>query len=131
LHLRYPECAEDCNARFLEKVFLTDKGTILVVDDESESLALLTGILAAEGYQVRSANSGQLALASVTTWLPQLVFLDIRMPGIDGFEVGRQLKSCEETRNIPLLFISAATDLKERVAGLALGAVDYIKAIPA
>jgi two-component system cell cycle sensor histidine kinase/response regulator CckA len=105
---------------------LTDSHSILVVDDESESLTLLTGILAAEGYQVRSANSGKLALASIAAWSPQLILLDIRMPGINGFEVCRRLKASEETRNIPLMFISAATEVEERAAGLALGAVDYI-----
>jgi two-component system, cell cycle sensor histidine kinase and response regulator CckA len=105
---------------------LKDRNTILVVDDEVESLALLTGFLAAEGYRVRSANSGQLALASVAAWLPSLILLDIHMPDLDGFSVCRQLKASETTRGIPLIFISAATDVEERVAGLALGAVDYI-----
>jgi len=105
---------------------LTDSCTILVVEDDSESLALLTGILAVEGYQVRSANSGQLALASVAAWLPQLILLDIRMPGIDGLEVCRRVKASEKTRDVPIIFISAAREVKERVAGLALGAVDYI-----
>jgi len=105
---------------------MIDSHSILVVDDESESLTLLTATLVAEGYQVRSANSGQLALASVSAWLPHLILLDIRMPGIDGFEVCRRLKAREETRNIPILFISAARDTEEMVKGLALGAVDYI-----
>jgi PAS domain S-box-containing protein len=105
---------------------MTDNCSIIVIDDDSESLGLLTSILSAEGYQVRSANSGQLALASVAAWLPQLILLDIRMPGIDGFEICRRLKAGEETRNIPLMFISAATEVEERVEGLALGAVDYI-----
>jgi two-component system, cell cycle sensor histidine kinase and response regulator CckA len=105
---------------------VTDSCSILVVDDESESLALLTGILTAEGYQVRAANSSQLALESVAAWLPQLILLDIRMPGMDGFEVCRQLKACEKTQDVPLMFISAAREVEERVAGLALGAVDYI-----
>ncbi len=105
---------------------MTDSHSILVVDDESESLALLTDILAAEGYRVRSANSGQLALASIASRAPQLILLDIRMPGIDGFEVCRRLKATAETRNIPLMFISAAMEVEERVAGFALGAVDYI-----
>ncbi len=105
---------------------MTDSYDILVVDDESESLTLLTGILAAEGYRVRSANSGKLALASIAAWKPQLILLDVRMPGIDGLEVCRRLKASEETRNIPLMFITAMKDLEERVAGLALGAVDYI-----
>jgi two-component system, cell cycle sensor histidine kinase and response regulator CckA len=105
---------------------MIDSHSILIVDDESESLRLLTETLVAEGYQVRSANSGQLALASVSAWLPHLILLDIRMPGIDGFEVCQRLKAGEETRNIPILFISAARDTEELVKGLALGAVDYI-----
>ena len=105
---------------------MTDSHSILVVDDKSESLVLLTGILAAEGYQVRSADSGRLALASIAAWRPHLILLEIRMPGIDGFEVCRRLKASEGTRNIPLIFISAATEVEERVAGLALGAVDYV-----
>ncbi len=105
---------------------MTDSHSILVVDDESDSLALLTGILAAEGYHVRSANSGQLALASIAARAPELILLDIRMPGIDGFEVCRRLQASEETRNIPLMFISVATELEERITGFALGAVDYI-----
>ncbi len=105
---------------------MKDDNTILVVDDESESLALLTGILAAEGYKVRSADSGQLALASVSAWLPSLILLDIHMPGIDGFTVCRQLKASERTRDIPLIFISAAADVEGRVEGLAIGALDYI-----
>ena len=105
---------------------MTDSHSILVVDDESESLVRLTGILAAAGYQVRSADSGRLALASIAAWLPHLILLDIRMPGIDGFEVCRRLKASEGTRNIPLMFISAATEVEERVEGLALGAVDFV-----
>ncbi len=105
---------------------MKDHHSILVVDDESESLALLTGLLAAEGYRVRSANSGQLALASVAAWLPSLILLDIHLPDVDGFTVCRQLKAGERTRDIPLIFISAATDVEDRVAGLAIGAVDYI-----
>ena len=105
---------------------MTDSPSILAVDDESASLVLLTGLLTAEGYQVRSADSGQLALASVTDWLPQLILLDIRMPGIDGFEVCRRFKSCEDTRDIPIMFISSAKDVEEQVEGLALGAIDYI-----
>jgi PAS domain S-box-containing protein len=103
-----------------------DDRCILVVDDESESLALLTEILAAEGYKVRCANSGRLALASLATWLPQLILLDVRVHDIDGFQICRRIKACERTRDIPLMFISAVTDVQERVAGFSLGAVDYI-----
>jgi PAS domain S-box-containing protein len=102
------------------------KNTILVVDDEPESLRLLTRILANEGYQVHPSDSGELALASVSAEPPDLILLDIRMRGMDGFEVCRRIKACEECRQIPLMFISAAIEVEERVEGLALGAVDFV-----
>jgi CheY-like chemotaxis protein len=69
------------------------KNTILVVDDEPESLRLLTRILANEGYQVHPSDSGELALASVSAEPPDLILLDIRMRGMDGFEVCRRIKA--------------------------------------
>jgi two-component system, cell cycle sensor histidine kinase and response regulator CckA len=99
---------------------------ILAVDDEPDTLSLLQGILAPEGYDVRSADSGRLALASLDAWLPALILLDIRMKDMDGFEVLRQLKAREKSRNIPVMFISAASEIEERVKGLTLGAVDYV-----
>ena len=103
-----------------------NKGTILVVDDQHESLALLTSTLLEEGYQVKSADSGELALLSVAGTPPELILLDMRMPVMDGLAVCRRLKEQEETREIPLMFISASTDVDERVDGLALGAVDFL-----
>jgi len=100
--------------------------TILVVDDEAESRALLTTILTAEGYEVRPADGGELALASVAVRRPDLILLDVRMPGIDGFEVCRRLKENPETRDIPLMFLSASVGLPERVEGFHLGAVDFV-----
>jgi len=100
--------------------------SILIVDDTSESLRLLTGILAAEGYHVRSADSGKLALASAFLHPPELILLDICMPEIDGYEVCKRLKEHEATRDVPVIFISAASEVDDRVAGLDLGAVDYI-----
>lgn len=105
---------------------MTDRRSILVVDDDPESLGLLIGLLAAEGYQVRPANSGKLALASVAAAPPHLILLDIRMPDIDGFEVCRRLKASKFTRSIPVMIISAAKEVEERVAGLAMGAVDFV-----
>ena len=105
---------------------LAGKGTILAVDDTSESLRMLTDILVSQGYDVRPADSGELALASVEATQPELILLDIRMPGMDGFEVCRRLNERAETRHIPLIFLSAITDTKERVEGLRLGAVEFI-----
>jgi len=105
---------------------MTHKGTLLVVDDTSANLKLLADILSAEGYQVRPADSGELALAAVAANPPELLLLDIRMPGLDGFEVCRRLKAQPESRNIPIIFISAFGENAERVEGLKLGAVDFI-----
>jgi hypothetical protein len=105
---------------------MTGQGTILVVDDTTESLRVLVEILQSEGYKVRPANSGELALAAIAAQSPDLILLDIRMPGLDGFEVCRRLKAEEATRKIPVIFQSAATDLADRLEGLRLGAVDYI-----
>src|SRR5579864_4398817 len=100
--------------------------TILVVDDESESRTLLTAILTAEGYGVRLADGGALALASIELNRPELILLDVRMPGLDGFEVCRRLKQRDETRDIPLIFISASGEIEEHVEGFRLGAVDFV-----
>jgi len=105
---------------------MTDKGTILIVDDDPANLKLLTDTLTPEGYQVLSAESGELALASVAARLPELVLLDIRMPGMGGFEVYRRLKARAESRDIPVIFLSAVTEMVQRVEGLRLGAVDFI-----
>jgi PAS domain S-box-containing protein len=102
------------------------KGTILVVDDDSESLALVTSILADAGYQVRPADSGRLALTSIEADVPDLILLDINMPGIDGLEVCRRLKAGKRTREIPIMFLSASADTDKRVKGLSFGAVDYV-----
>jgi len=103
-----------------------DQGNILVADDNSVNLILLAEILTAAGYQVRPANSGELALASVAASPPELILLDMRMPFMDGFAVCRQLKARSESCNIPILFISASTEIAERVEGLKMGAVDFI-----
>jgi PAS domain S-box-containing protein len=99
---------------------------ILVVDDESDSRTQLTAVLSAEGYPVRAADNGELALRSVGVKRPQLILLDIRMPGIDGFEVSRRLKENQDTRDIPIIFLSAGRELPERIEGFRLGGVDFV-----
>ncbi|MBN1828526.1 MAG: response regulator [Deltaproteobacteria bacterium] len=99
---------------------------VLVVDDTPASLQLLTGILQNEGYVVRPASSGSLALQSVTAKAPDLILLDVKMPGIDGYEVCRRLKDRESSRTIPVIFISALDELMDKVRGFEAGAVDYI-----
>jgi DNA-binding response OmpR family regulator len=105
---------------------MTDTGSILIVDDTRESLDLLTHILLSEGYQVRAADNGALALVCVAACRPELILLDICMPDMDGFEVLRRLMASEETRETPVIFISAVAETDQRVKGLKLGAVDFI-----
>jgi len=105
---------------------MTDKGKILVVDDTPASLRLLTDILKAEGYEVRSAISGELALRAATSNPPELVLLDIRMPEMDGYEVCRRLKAQPATSNVPVIFVSAVSESDEKVQGFEIGAVDFV-----
>lgn len=102
-----------------------DQATILVVDDTPENIDVLVGILG-EDYQVRAARGGEQALKLVHKAPPDLILLDIMMPGIDGFEVCRRLKEDFTTRHIPIIFVTAKIEMKDELAGLDLGAVDYI-----
>ncbi|MDP2771343.1 MAG: response regulator [Giesbergeria sp.] len=105
---------------------MTDQGKILAVDDTSASLRLLTDILKEEGYEVRSAINGELALGAAASNPPDLILLDIRMPGMDGYEVCRRLKADPATRDVPVIFVSAVTETDEKVRGFEIGAVDFV-----
>ncbi len=104
----------------------TSKGNILIVDDTLENLRLLDTLLTTAGYQVRPTSDAHLGLLTAKKKLPDLILLDIKMPGMDGYEVCEQLKADERTRDIPVIFISAMTDTADKVRGFALGGVDYI-----
>lgn len=99
---------------------------ILVVDDNIDNLRLLNELLSHHGYNVRPASSGELALSAISKRLPDMILLDVRMPGMDGFEVCRTLKSQPLTHNIPIIFVTASKNQSEIQAGFGLGAVDYI-----
>jgi phosphoserine phosphatase RsbU/P len=99
---------------------------ILIVDDTPANLKLLSQILTDQGYKVRVAVNGAQALASIDLAMPDLILLDVKMPGIDGFEVCRQLKTNPKTNKIPVIFISALDDLKDKLEGFNVGGVDYI-----
>ena len=101
-------------------------GDILIVDDEIANLKLLKELLSREGFQVRPANSPQLAIDSAMAQPPSLILLDVRMPEMDGFEVCMRLKQDERTRDIPIIFISALQDVQDRVRGFNVGGVDFI-----
>lgn len=102
------------------------QATILVVDDDEFNLRLLSKMLSIEGHAVRTAASGEEALASVKERLPDLVMLDVMMPGIDGFEVVRRLRADACTRPIPIIMITALEDSESRSKGLAAGADDVL-----
>lgn len=101
-------------------------GNILIVDDEPSSLKLLHDILVMKGLHVRTCNNGELALRSVELEPPDLILLDIRMPKMDGFEVCRHLKEKTELQDTPVIFISGATDVEDKVQAFQSGGVDYI-----
>jgi putative nucleotidyltransferase with HDIG domain len=105
---------------------MSNEGRILAVDDTPASLKLLTELLREEGYAVRSAIDGQLALQSAINNPPELILLDVRMPGMDGFEVCRRLKAEPATRQVPVIFVSSLTETNEKVEGFELGAVDFV-----
>ena len=99
---------------------------ILVVDDTPASLRLLTELLTRHGYHVRPAEDGALALESVAAKTPDLILLDVSMPGMDGYEVCRRLKADEKSSRIPVIFISAFGDTRQKVTGFEAGGIDYI-----
>src|SRR5690625_4260594 len=99
---------------------------ILVVDDQPINIQLLQRMLEREDMDVLTAQSGKECLEKVEAETPDIILLDVMMPGMDGLEVCRQLKQNEMTKSIPVIFISARTSKEGRLAGLASGAVDYI-----
>ncbi len=103
-----------------------DKGTILIVDDTPDNLNLLSSILSKAGYKVYPAPSSKLALRFIQSNLPDLILLDIMMPGMDGYEVCERLKASPQTQDIPIIFISALHEIFDKVKAFSLGGVDYI-----
>ena len=102
------------------------QGRILIVDDDLSSLRLLTEILTERGYVVHPTSCGEMALRFVESTLLDLILLDIKMPGLNGFEVCRRLKADERTLAIPVIFITGLGDLADKVKGFQAGGVDYL-----
>lgn len=99
---------------------------ILIVDDNPANLRLLSQMLSEAGYHVRAVRSGERALESIGANVPGLVLLDIRMPELTGYEVCERLKANPNTEDIPVIFISALQEIKDKVEGFSVGGVDYI-----
>jgi putative two-component system response regulator len=103
-----------------------DKPTILVVDDTPDNLSLMSGILK-DNYKVKVANSGEKALKIAESLpAPDLILLDIMMPGIDGYQTCIRLQTHANTRHVPIIFLTAKAEVEDETYGLELGAVDYI-----
>ncbi|MEL7353860.1 MAG: response regulator [Cyanobacteria bacterium J06560_5] len=102
------------------------EATILLVDDQPKNLRLLSGLLEEQGYGVRQALNGKLALQSVAADLPDLILLDIRMPDMDGYIVCQQLKTNPATQHIPIIFVSAMDESWDKVKAFSVGGSDYI-----
>jgi len=100
--------------------------TILVVDDNPTNIQVLFDVLDASGYRVAIAKNGESALSRLQSHTPDLILLDVMMPGIDGFETCRRIKASPQTCDIPVIFMTALSDTVDKVKGLKLGAVDYI-----
>jgi PAS domain S-box-containing protein len=105
---------------------MEDIATILVVDDNPSNLQVLMGLLGEAGYKVRPALSGEIALRTLEISLPDLILLDVQMPGMDGYAVCSQLQVSESTRHIPVIFVTAGDDIEAESRCFALGAADYI-----
>ena len=104
----------------------THKGSILVVDDSPPILEIVSKFLQKAGFGVLTAENGEDALQQVDHIQPDLILLDIMMPGIDGYETCRRLKENKATKDIPIIFMTALAEATDKVKGLELGAVDYI-----
>jgi signal transduction histidine kinase len=102
------------------------KGNVLVVDDTPDNLRLLSAMLTAQGFEVRKALNGKMALTACQMVLPDVILLDINMPGMDGYQVCQQLKTDDKTCQVPVIFISALDDVLDKVKAFDVGGVDYV-----
>ena len=99
---------------------------ILIVDDLPHNLRLLYNTLKENGYEVRCAKSGSMALIGVKQYKPDLILLDIKLPDLDGYEVCKQLKANPISKDIPIVFLSALDNILDKTKAFAVGGADYI-----
>ena len=102
------------------------KHTLLIVEDDPDTSGMLRVYFEAQGYRVVTAGGGQEALDRCRAESPDLILLDVRLPDIDGFEVGQALQNDVRTSRLPVIFVTERRDRDDRIAGLKLGAIDYI-----
>jgi len=99
---------------------------ILIVDDKPESLSILSEILIENGYHVRTALNVDIALKSATKFVPDLILMDVNMPGTNGFEACKVMKNMPLLKNVPVIFLTGITDITAKISGFEVGGVDYI-----
>lgn len=104
----------------------TDGAKILIVDDDAVNRHLFSGLLTEEGYQIEEAESGEAALENVKFQTPDIILLDVVMPGMDGFEVARKLKENRESEFIPIIMVTALNEQSSKEKGLQLGVEEFI-----
>lgn len=104
----------------------SSKSTILLVDDNPTNLGILLDFLGRSGFRLLVAQDGESAIEQMAYILPDLILLDVMMPGIGGFETCRRLQENERTKDIPVIFMTALTDTVDKVKGFSVGAVDYV-----
>ncbi len=104
----------------------TDNATILIVDDNPTNISVLLEYLQQNGFKVLVARDGMRAIKQVNKARPDLILLDVVMPGLDGFDTCRLLKENVDTRDIPVIFMTALSDMTDKMNGFAVGAVDYV-----
>ena len=105
---------------------MADRKRILVVDDEPNILKLISFILKSNGYEAIEANSGSECLEKLKKERPDLIILDVMMPGMDGFEVARKISSNPEISGIPILMLSSRAQFEDKMRGIESGATDYV-----
>lgn len=102
------------------------KKLILIVDDNPENIKVLGNLLKNNGYEVGASSDGNKAFEFIKNEIPDLILLDVMMPGMNGFEVCEELKSNVQTRHIPVIFLTAKTSTEDIVKGFKVGGVDYV-----
>lgn len=105
---------------------LTDPVVVMIIDDEPENLNVLDEILRTEGWQVRAFTCGEKALAAAAECPPDLVLLDVRMPGMDGYETCRRFKAHDRLHPVPVIFLSAGSETTDKIRGFEAGGADYV-----
>jgi DNA-binding response OmpR family regulator len=110
----------------INEEMIMSNNTVLIVDDNPTNLGLLIEYLDGKGFNILAAEHGEDALEQLEFTIPDIILLDVMMPGIDGFETCRRLKDNPKTSHIPVIFMTARTEIVDKAKGFNVGAVDYV-----